>query len=101
MEPYDPEEIYWNLTVDREMAFYKEDAIKKFATIIKAPYTEAIAFTIALGHENQENECTNAILDNLKISDKHLAALTEDCIRMKELIQQEHQENYFYAVGEA
>lgn len=100
-EPYDQEQVYWDLTLDREIAFYKEEAIKKFATIIQAPYAEAIAVTIALGHENQKNECTNAILEDLKISDKHLAALTDDCQKMKEIIQQEHEENYFYAVGEA
>lgn len=100
-EPYDPEEIYWHLTLDRQMDFYKQEAIKKFAGIIKAPYTEAIAVTIALGYENQENECTTQILDDLQISDKHLAALTDDCQRMKEILLSEQEENYFYAVGEA
>lgn len=81
--------------VDHVMNEYKTEAIKRIHRICDPFYAEAIASTIAYGHNDGIQEATE-IVNRLALNDKHIAALMDNDKKMMEIILEELDEQKYY-----
>lgn len=85
--------------IENEMIRYKQEAIRRFFTITKPIFAEDIAVTIAFGYREMLPEA-KAMIKELDLEEKHIAALMDDSEALEKIIEKEEQdtfEEYLYA----
>jgi len=87
-EPFDD----WRYFVTEELDRYRTDAIKRFHILVQPNYAEEIAVTIAFGFAEELPEAVK-IVDQLFLSEKHIAALREDENAMEKILLDEKYED--------
>lgn len=79
-----------------QMEKYKTDAVNRFHIISNPLYAELVATTTAYGFQQGLTEAKK-IVDELRLTDKHLAALNDDARAMNQIISDENYEDNKYA----
>jgi hypothetical protein len=79
-----------------QMEKYKTQAVKRFYIVSDPQYAELVAVTTAYGFEQGLTEAKK-IVDELRLTDKHLAALNDDARAMNEILSQESYEDNKYS----
>lgn len=88
-------EAAWQDFVETQMGKYKDEAVKMFCVISKPMYAEMIATTIAFGFREDLTEAI-AIVEDVRLDDKHIAALTNDLKWMEKLLEEDKTPDWLY-----